>query len=181
MTLVPPPLGAAVALTDAVPGALDAVGELELSDFFSPDEQPDRPAMNIAAPPTATTNPRFTTVLLLFVVTRQDRRIIWVSMGGHPLVDMRLGEKFCLCTNCSLAAVHERADERSSFARFHHSLGGMVRHHADIAHGRRAFHRPGRISLCSKVLRGLRPRRRHFENGVGRRWSRPRRTGADAA
>jgi haloalkane dehalogenase len=92
--LVPPPLGAAVALTDAVPGALDAVEEPELSDFFSPDEQPDRPAMTIAAPPTATTNPRFTTVLLLFVVTRQDRRIIWVSMGGHPLADMRLGEKF---------------------------------------------------------------------------------------
>src|SRR6185295_14325659 len=73
MTLVPPPLGAAVALTDAVPGALEAVEEPELSDFFSPDEQPDRPAMTIAAPPTATTNPRFTTVLLLFVVTRQDR------------------------------------------------------------------------------------------------------------
>jgi hypothetical protein len=88
VTLVPPPLGAAVALTDAVPGALDAVEEPELSDFFSPDEQPDRPAMTIAAPPTATTNPRFTTVLLLFVVTRQDRRIIWVSMGGHPHADM---------------------------------------------------------------------------------------------
>jgi hypothetical protein len=31
-------------------------------------------------PPTATTNPRFTTVLLCVVVTRQDRRIIPVSM-----------------------------------------------------------------------------------------------------
>jgi hypothetical protein len=30
--------------------------------------------------PTATTNPRFTTVLLLVGVTRQDRRIISASM-----------------------------------------------------------------------------------------------------
>jgi hypothetical protein len=65
--LVPPPLGAAVALADAVPAALDdADDELVLSDFFAV-EQPDRPAMTIAAPPTATTKPRFTSVLLLFV------------------------------------------------------------------------------------------------------------------
>ena len=94
-----------------------AVESQELSDFFSPDEQPDRPAMTIAAPPTATTNPRFTTVLLLFVVTRQDRRIIWVSMGGHPHADMRLGEKFafaptvrCLrSTNGPTNEAHSRA------------------------------------------------------------------------
>jgi hypothetical protein len=64
MTLVPPPLGAAVALTEAVPGALVAAEVLAPSDFFSSDEQPDRPAMTIAAPPTAITNPRFTSVLL---------------------------------------------------------------------------------------------------------------------
>src|SRR5689334_8044284 len=33
----------------------------EVSDFFS-EEQPARPAITIAAPPTATTNPRFTTI-----------------------------------------------------------------------------------------------------------------------
>jgi hypothetical protein len=38
-----------------------------LSDFFSSDEQPDKPAMTIAAPLTATMNPRFTTVLLCVV------------------------------------------------------------------------------------------------------------------
>jgi hypothetical protein len=73
VTLVPP--GAAVALADAVSDAdadADADAELELSelaelddDDLSPDEQPDRPAMRIAAPPTATSNPRFTGVLLL--------------------------------------------------------------------------------------------------------------------
>jgi hypothetical protein len=36
-----------------------------VSAFLSSDEQPDRPAMTTAAPPTATTNPRFTTALLL--------------------------------------------------------------------------------------------------------------------
>jgi hypothetical protein len=66
VTLVPPPLGAAVALAEAVPAALDDADELGLADLF-PDEQPDRPAMTIAAPPTATTKPRFTSVLLLFV------------------------------------------------------------------------------------------------------------------
>jgi len=56
-----------VALADAVPAALDdADDELVLSDFFAV-EQPVRPAMTIAAPPTATTKPRFTSVLLLFV------------------------------------------------------------------------------------------------------------------
>jgi hypothetical protein len=69
VTLVPP--GAAVALADAVSEA-DADAELELSelaelgdDDLSPDEQPDRPAMTIAAPPTATSNPCFTGVLLV--------------------------------------------------------------------------------------------------------------------
>jgi hypothetical protein len=66
VTLVPPPLGAAVALADAVAEAeLSAeLDELD-DDFLSFDEQPDRPAMTIAAPPTATSNPRFTTALLL--------------------------------------------------------------------------------------------------------------------
>jgi hypothetical protein len=71
VTLVPP--GAAVALADAVSEAdAEADAELELSelaelgdDDLSPDEQPDRPAMTIAAPPTATSNPCFTGVLLL--------------------------------------------------------------------------------------------------------------------
>jgi hypothetical protein len=47
-----------------VPFALVAAEVPVLSVFFSPDEQPDSPAMTIAAPPTATTNPRFTSVLL---------------------------------------------------------------------------------------------------------------------
>jgi hypothetical protein len=64
VTLVPP-LGAAVALADPVSEAaevseLSALGELS-DDFLSSDEQPDRLAMTIAAPPTATSNPRFTT------------------------------------------------------------------------------------------------------------------------
>jgi hypothetical protein len=66
VTLVPPPLGAADALTEAVPDALVAVELPLLSDFLSFDEQPDRPAMTLAAPPTATTNPRFTTGSPLF-------------------------------------------------------------------------------------------------------------------
>ncbi len=41
-----------------------------VSDFSSPDEQPDRPAMTIAAPPTATTIPRFTKVSFSRVVRR---------------------------------------------------------------------------------------------------------------
>jgi hypothetical protein len=48
--------------------------------------------MTIAAPPMATTKPRFTSVLLLFVVTRQDRRIISASMVRRQRDDMRLGE-----------------------------------------------------------------------------------------
>jgi hypothetical protein len=91
--LVPPPLGAAVALADAVLDALLDADELELADFLS-DEQPDRPAMTIAAPPMATTNPRFTSVLLCFVVTRQDRRIISASMVRRQRDDTRLEEKF---------------------------------------------------------------------------------------
>src|SRR6478735_7748128 len=85
-----------LALADAlVAVSLDASAdeaELLLSDFLSPDEHPDNPAMTIAKPPTATTNPRFTTVLLCVVATRQDRRIIPSSMvrATHP--DTRLGE-----------------------------------------------------------------------------------------
>jgi hypothetical protein len=91
---VPLPLGAAVALADAVPDAL-LDEELVLSDFLSSDEQPDRPAMTIAAPPTATTKPRFTSVLLCVCVTRQDQRIISDSMVRCPLADTRLRE-ICL-------------------------------------------------------------------------------------
>jgi TctA family transporter len=56
-------------------------------------EHPDRPATTIAAPPMATTNPRFTNVLLCVGVIRQDRRIIPSSMVGHPDADTRLAEK----------------------------------------------------------------------------------------
>jgi hypothetical protein len=62
-----------------------------VSDFFS-DEQPDRPATTIAAPPMATTNPRFTSVLLCVVVIRQDRRIISSSMVRVARPDTGLGE-----------------------------------------------------------------------------------------
>jgi hypothetical protein len=93
VTLVPPPLGAAVALADALLDALLSFDEVELSDFLS-DEQPDKPATTIAAPPRATTNPRFTSVLLCFVVARQDRRVISASMVRCPHDDTRLGEIF---------------------------------------------------------------------------------------
>jgi hypothetical protein len=65
-TLVPP--GAEVAPADALAvAALELLPELdELVDLLF-DEQPDRPATTIAAPPTATSNPRFTAVLLLLV------------------------------------------------------------------------------------------------------------------
>jgi hypothetical protein len=67
VTFVPP--GAAAALDDADELELELELALEAlddgSDFFS-DEQPETPAIRIAAPPTATSNPRFTTVLLLF-------------------------------------------------------------------------------------------------------------------
>jgi hypothetical protein len=99
VTLVPPPLGAAVALTEAVPVALDvSFAEelaLELLDLLS-DEQPDSPAMTIAAPPTATTNPRFTSVLLC--VCRDPSR-----STDHPgkyvglfYADMAIWRKICL-------------------------------------------------------------------------------------
>jgi hypothetical protein len=66
VTLVPP--GAAAALDDS-----DADDETEdedelasdvadSDDDLSPDEQPDNPAIRTAAPPTATSNPVFTTV-----------------------------------------------------------------------------------------------------------------------
>ena len=97
LSLVPPPVGADVALADAVadavPDALDAADELVLSVFFAPDEQPERPAMTIAAPPMATTNPRFTSVLVCVCVIRQDQRIIPASMGGQFNADMAIAEK----------------------------------------------------------------------------------------
>ena len=65
-TLVAP--GAAVALTDALAVAeLELLAELDVLEDLLFDEQPDSPATTIAAPPMATTNPRFTTVLLLLV------------------------------------------------------------------------------------------------------------------
>jgi hypothetical protein len=82
MTLVPPPLGAAVALADAVLDALLDADELELSVFL-PDEQPDRPAMTIAAPPMATTKPRFTSVLL-FVCRDPSRSADHLGQYGSP-------------------------------------------------------------------------------------------------
>src|SRR5690349_19355998 len=60
LAAIPPPGDDTVAV--AVPVAVEPPD----SDFFS-DEQPDSPAMMIAAPPTATTNPRCTTVLLQVV------------------------------------------------------------------------------------------------------------------
>jgi hypothetical protein len=68
VTLVPLPLGADDALADDDALELsDELDELDDGDALSPDEQPDRPAMTIAAPPTATRTPRFTTALLLLV------------------------------------------------------------------------------------------------------------------
>ena len=88
-----PPLGAAVAL--AVPASVVASADVAgLSDFLLSDEQPDRPATTIAAPPTATKNSRLTTVLLCVVVTRLVRRIISSSMVRAPPADMRLREIF---------------------------------------------------------------------------------------
>jgi hypothetical protein len=117
VTLVPPPLGAAVALADALPDALLSDDELELSDFLS-DEQPDRPAMTIAAPPMATTNPRFTSVLLCVVVTHQDRRIISDSMVRCPRDDMQLGEKFACAPTVRWLRSNERAENWGGFAQF---------------------------------------------------------------
>jgi hypothetical protein len=61
VTLVPP-LGAAVALADPVSDAALELFELDEldDDDLSFEEQPDRLATTIAAPPTATSNPRFT-------------------------------------------------------------------------------------------------------------------------
>jgi len=108
VTLVPPPLGAAVALAAALLDALLSFDDVELWDFLS-DEQPDRPAMTTAAPPMATTNPRFTSVLLLFVVTRQDRRIISASMVRRQRNDTRLGEKFACAPTVRWLRSNERA------------------------------------------------------------------------
>jgi hypothetical protein len=110
VTLVPLPLGPAVALADAVSDALLDADELELSDFLS-DEQPDRPATTIAAPPMATTNPRFTSVLLCFVVARQGRRVISASMVRCPRDDMRLGEKFAWAPTVRWVRPNEHADD----------------------------------------------------------------------
>jgi hypothetical protein len=46
-------------------------------------------------PPKATTNPRFTTVLLCVVATRQDRRIISSSMVRGTREVTELGENVC--------------------------------------------------------------------------------------
>jgi hypothetical protein len=67
VSLVSPPLGAAEALDDSEADELALeLAELDVSVFLSPDEHPDNPAIRIAAPPTATSNPRFTPVLLLY-------------------------------------------------------------------------------------------------------------------
>jgi hypothetical protein len=60
-----PPGAAAPDDSDAEELALELAELDEVSAFFS-DEQPETPAIRIAAPPTATSNPRFTPVLLLF-------------------------------------------------------------------------------------------------------------------
>jgi haloalkane dehalogenase len=99
-TLVPPPLGAAVALTDALLLSFD---ELELSDFLS-DEQADRPAMTIAAPPMATTNPRFTGVLLWLCDPSRSADHLG-QYGSPPVRRHAIGRRICLCARCLLAAV----------------------------------------------------------------------------
>jgi hypothetical protein len=146
VTLVPPPLGAAVAL--AVPAPVVVSAEVAgLSDFFSSDEQPDRPAMTIAAPPIATTNPRFTTVLLRVVVTRQDRRIISASMVRRPRADMRLREKFACALTSRWLRPNERVDGHSAFARFDILPSGTV------APRMQTFERPTHVSaICLNFL-----------------------------
>jgi hypothetical protein len=54
--------------------------------------QPARAVATMAAPPTAITNPRFTSVLLLVVVIRQDRRPSPSSMVFVVIAVMRLPE-----------------------------------------------------------------------------------------
>ena len=61
VTFVPP--GAAEALDDDDDDELAlelALEELDDDSVFLSDEQPETPAIRIAAPPTATSNPRFT-------------------------------------------------------------------------------------------------------------------------
>ena len=96
VTFVPP--GAAVALADAVADA-DSDAELELSDELaelddvddlSPDEQPDRPAMTIAAPPYCDQQPMLHGRSPLVSVTRQDQRIIPRTMARASARVMRL-------------------------------------------------------------------------------------------
>jgi hypothetical protein len=69
VTFVPPPAGAddALADEDSEPELAAELDALDDGDDLSPDEQPDKPATTIAAPPTATRTPRFTTALLLSV------------------------------------------------------------------------------------------------------------------
>jgi hypothetical protein len=69
VTFVPLPLGAdeALAEEEAELELCAELDELDDDDDLSPDEQPARPATTIAAPPTATRTPRFTTALLLSV------------------------------------------------------------------------------------------------------------------
>src|SRR3954465_12226213 len=140
LTLVPPPLGAAVALADAVPDALLDAEELELSDFLSPDEQPDRPAMTSAAPPTATTKPRFTSVLLLFCRDPSRSADHLGQYGSQPMRRHANGRKICPRTNCSLAAVQRTGRRLRRIHGFRPLVEREVRHHGDIAHGGRTFH-----------------------------------------
>src|SRR5829696_8355399 len=66
-TTVPWTAWSAPSIVTVVLPCADAAEDVSplVSAFLSSDEQPDSPAMTIAAPPTATTNPRFTTVLLM--------------------------------------------------------------------------------------------------------------------
>jgi hypothetical protein len=59
----------------------------------------------------ATTNPRFTSVLLCVVVTRQDRRIISASMVRRQRDDMRLAEIFACAPTVRWLRSNEWADD----------------------------------------------------------------------
>jgi hypothetical protein len=73
------PVSVAVAAAEVV--VFSALDELE--DFLSSEEQPDSPAMTIAAPPRATTSSRFTTDLLLSCDPVQDRLMIPEQYGAQ--------------------------------------------------------------------------------------------------
>lgn len=65
LTLVAPASALADVLADDELAAEDDFEDDDAVEDLSPDEQPDRPAITIAVPPTATNNPSFTIVLLL--------------------------------------------------------------------------------------------------------------------